>query len=42
VLIEELKDKVQKISVSKMLDLHLVTLITLTMCGISSLMNNRS
>ena len=41
-LIEELKDKVQKTSVSKMLDLHLVTPIPLTMCCISSLMNNSS
>ena len=35
VLIEELKDKVQKISVSKMLDLHLVIPIPLTICCIS-------
>ena len=35
VLIEELKDMVQKISVSKMLDLHLVIPIPLTICCIS-------
>lgn len=34
-LIEELKDKVQKISVSKMLDLHLVIPIPLIICCIS-------